>query len=230
MTGPRGARPRPVPESAPKPPMARLSLILDLEGTPCVVVGAGPVAARKARALVAAGARVVVVAPQAGPGIRDLARRGALRWRRKRFSPGDLRHARLVVAATSETLVNRGIGLAAGRRGQFVDVADDPALCTLLMPAVLARGPLQISVSTSGESPALARALRDDLKRSFGAEYASYVRIVGEIRRRLQAGAAGGMGRDRRYRRLLRAPILALLRRGRGAEARRAALRAAELA
>jgi precorrin-2 dehydrogenase len=210
--------------------MAGLPVVLNLEGVPCVVVGAGPVAARKTRALVAAGARVVVIAPRAGPAIRLLARRGALRWRRKRFSPGDLDAARLAVAATSERTVNNAVGLAAGRRGLFVDVADDPGLCTMLMPAVLARGPLQISVSTSGESPALARALRDDLKRSFGREYASYVRILGEMRRRLQAGAGGGIARDRRYRRLLRAPLLDLLRRGRRADARRAALRAAGLA
>ncbi len=209
--------------------MARLPVVLDVEGVRCLVVGAGPVATRKIGALLAAGARVEVVAPRAGERVRALARRGAVRWRRGSYRPGDLRGARLVVAATSDGAVNRAIARAARRRGLFVNVADDPVLGSLMMPAVLSRGPLRIAVSTSGESPALARALRDDLAHAFGAEYASYVRLVGEIRRRLQAAGCGEASMRRRYGRLLRAPLLDLLRRGRRAEARRAALRAAGL-
>ncbi|MFQ5876780.1 MAG: bifunctional precorrin-2 dehydrogenase/sirohydrochlorin ferrochelatase [Acidobacteriota bacterium] len=170
--------------------MPALPVVLDLRGVPCLVVGAGRVASRKIAALVRAGARVRVVAPGAAPRVRTLARRGRLVWVRSRYRRGGLGGARLVVAATSDRGVNREVAREAKRRGRFVNVVDDPDLCSLLFPAVLARGPLLLSVSTSGASPALARALRDELAKRYGPEYGAYVRLVATLRRRLR-GAAG---------------------------------------
>jgi precorrin-2 dehydrogenase/sirohydrochlorin ferrochelatase len=117
----------------------------------------------------------------------------------------------------------------ARRRRILVDVVDAPELGTFSMPAVLSRGPLQIAVATSGESPALARVLKRDLARRFGPEYGPHVRLVGEIRRRLVVEVAGRPERERRSQRLLRAPLLPLIRSGRIDRARRAARLAAGL-
>jgi precorrin-2 dehydrogenase/sirohydrochlorin ferrochelatase len=203
--------------------MAHLPLLLDLEGIRCLVVGAGRIAERKIASLLRAGARVKVVAPRATERIAGLARRRALRWRRGRFRPSDLRGARLVVAVTSDRAINREIARRAARSGAFCNVADDPGRCTLMMPSVVSRGPLQISVSTRGESPAIARAVRYDLARRYGSEYGVYVGMIGALRRRLLTTVVNGAERRRRYRRLLRAPLLTLLRDGRRAEARSAA-------
>ena len=209
--------------------MAALPLFLDLSGISCRVVGAGRVAERRIVALVRAGARVTVVAPRATRRVADLARNGRLVWRREGYRSGGLRGARLVVAATSDARVNRAIALQAGRLGLFCNVADDAKLCTMTVPAVLRRGPLQLAVFTGGESPALARRLRDDLARRYGPEYGTYLRILGSVRRRLLRSVGPGALRTQRYRRLLDAPVLRLLRAGRIAEARRAARCAAGL-
>jgi siroheme synthase-like protein len=145
--------------------MAHLPLVLELEGIRCLVVGAGRIAERKIATLLRAGAGIRVVAPPATERIAALAQRRTLRWRAGPFRPSDLRGVRLVVTATSDRAINRDVARRAAHSGVFCDVADDPDLCTMMMPAVMSRGPLRISVSTGGESPAMARSLRDDLGR-----------------------------------------------------------------
>ncbi len=210
--------------------MSRLPLVLDLGGVACVIVGGGEVAARKARVLAGAGARVTVVAPRAAPALRRLAALRRVRWRRARFRRAHLSGAVLVFAATSDAAVNAAVAREARRRRLWVNVADDPGRGTFLMPAVLARGPLLLAVSTSGESPALAAAVRDDLRRRFARGYGDYVRLIGAVRRRLRRAVPDARERARRQRRVLRAPILRVILRGRLARARRAALDAAGLA
>ncbi len=210
-------------------PVTPLPVLLDLTGLPCVVVGGGRVAERKASALRRAGARVRVVAPEVTPRLRNLARRGSIVWFRKRFANAHLRGAWLAVAATSDAAVNRAVAREGRRRRMLVNVADAPETGSFRMPAVLVRGPLRIAVSTSGESPALARAIRDGIARRHGPEYCAWVRLVGSVRRRLLAGVPDRAERERRARRLLRAPLLRLIRSGRMNEARRAALAAAGL-
>jgi siroheme synthase-like protein len=207
--------------------MSRVPVALELKGVTCLVVGAGRVSDRKVAMLLRAGARVRVVAPDATKRIRSLARSGLLRWTRAIYRPAHLRGSGLVLAATSDPAVNRAVAREARRRGIFVNVADDASLCTLVLAAVLRRGPLVVSVATSGESPAVARALRDDLARHCGPEYGAYVRIIGALRRTLRSAVPDPAERARRYRRLLRVPLLPLLRSGRTREARRAARHAA---
>ena len=207
--------------------MAHLPVVLELEGIRCLVVGAGRVAERKITSLLRAGARVEVVAPRATERITGLARRRILKWRSGPFRASDLRGVRLVVAATSDRAINRDIAQRAARSGAFCNIADDPDRCTLMLPAVMRRGPLRISVSTGGECPAMARALRDDLARRYGSEYGAYLTMIGTLRRRLLETVSDRIERRRRYRRLLRAPLLRLLRDGRRSEARSLARTAA---
>lgn len=204
-----------------------LPVSLNLAGIGCRVVGAGRVAERKIGTLLRAGARVTVIAPRATRRIAELSRRRLLSWRRAAFRPGSLAGARLVFAATSDPAVNRAIAREAARRGLFCNVADAPGLCTMLLPATLKRGSLSLSVATGGESPAFAARLRQELSRRYGPEYGAYVRLIGVVRRRLARVVADRRERERRYRRLMRAPLLRLLRAGRSIEARHAALRAA---
>src|SRR5262249_5240582 len=149
-----------------------------------------------------------VVAPRAAGRVRRLVRLGQVTWRKAAYTPGQLRGARFVVAAASEPRVNSAVARDARRRGGFVDRTAGPRRSTFHMPAVLGRGPLLVSVSTSGESPALARALRDRIARGLAPELGVYIRIVGRERRRLAAEVRDPRERARRYGRLLRAPLL----------------------
>jgi precorrin-2 dehydrogenase / sirohydrochlorin ferrochelatase len=135
-------------------------IFLDLAGKPVVVVGAGKVALRKARGLLEAGARVTVVAPRLEPEFARL----PVKLRRRRFRASDLRGAALVFAATDDRRANRAVALAARRLRIPANIADSRAECDFIVPARITRGHLQIAVSTGGDSPRLAAALRSKIE------------------------------------------------------------------
>ena len=133
-------------------------IFLDLQGRPAVVVGGGRVAARKAAALVEAGARVRVIAPRLVPELQ------AHQVERRSYRPGDLRGAVLAFAATNDRRVNHAVAVEATRRRIPVNVADSLEECTFIVPARVSRGGLEIAVSTGGRSPRLAKQLRRRLE------------------------------------------------------------------
>jgi len=162
---------------------------LDLRGRRCLVVGGGEIGERKARALLDAGADVIVVSPGVTPGLAALATVGALHWRARAFRKVDVRGCTLVIAASGTATVDRAVAAEARRRGALVNVVDRPAQCDVVFPSVLRRGHLQIAISTGGRSPALAREIRRRLESQFGPEYAELVDRVGAERARARASA-----------------------------------------
>lgn len=132
---------------------------LDLTGRRCLVVGGGTVGLEKARGLLAAGAKVTVVAPALEPELRDL----PVDWVEARYASSDLDGYRLVIAATPDRDVNRRVFEDAEARGIFCNVADDPELCSFILPAVHRQGSVAVAVSTGGASPALAQRLRGEI-------------------------------------------------------------------
>ncbi len=168
---------------------------LRLAGCGCLVVGAGSVGLRKARGLVAAGARVTVVAPEACDGVRELARAGALRWEARAFEAGDAEGMALVFAATPDREVNRAVAEEGARRGAWVNVADDPEGSSLHVPAVLRRGPVTVAVGTEGTAPALAGWVRDRI----AAVLPEGLEEMAELARRFRPTGAGAAERARRF-------------------------------
>ena len=157
-------------------------VLLKLAGRTVVVVGGGQVAARKVEGLLASGARVVVVAPRAGETITELAEQGDVGWIVRGFRAADLDEAQLVVAATGDPDLNAVIADAARERNLLVNAVDDPERCDFFLPAVVRRGELVVSVSTSGASPALARELARELGRSLPGSLADYVGLLADAR------------------------------------------------
>ena len=164
-------------------------VLLSLEGRATLVVGGGPVAARKAAALVRCGARVTVVAPELCPAMERLVAGGGAVLARRPFVEADAQGCLVAIAATDDDGVNREVGAAARRRGALVNVVDQPELCDFTAPSVLRRGPLAVAVSTSGASPALARRVRKMIGELLGPEWAVVARALGELRRRLLSDA-----------------------------------------
>jgi len=162
-------------------------LFLKLQKRPCLVVGAGSIAESKIAGLVDTGARVRVVAPEATPQVRAWARLRKIEWRRRIFRPADLRGMFLVVAATPSTALHEKIFRVARRLGVLCNIVDVPRLCDFYYPAVVRRGALQIAISTTGASPALAQRLRKELEGRFGPEYEEWLASVGKAREKLHA-------------------------------------------
>jgi precorrin-2 dehydrogenase/sirohydrochlorin ferrochelatase len=138
-------------------------IFLKLQSVPCLVVGAGKVAARKVGSLLGAAALVTVVSPEAVVEIRDLFREGRIAWRERPYRTGDLEGFRLAIAATGSGEVNRLVFEEAARLGVPVNAVDDPEHSSFFVPAVVRRGPLTLAISTSGAAPYLARRLREHL-------------------------------------------------------------------
>jgi precorrin-2 dehydrogenase/sirohydrochlorin ferrochelatase len=167
-------------------PLPMFPIFLDLAGRLCVVIGAGVVAEQKIRGLVAAGARLRVIAPHATPYIERLARARKLAWQNRKFAAGDLDGALLVVAATNSPATHAKIYREARRRNILCNVVDVPPECDFYYPAVVRRGSLQIAISTSGQSPALAQRLRRHLESQISPKYSRWVAELGRKRRHAQ--------------------------------------------
>ena len=167
--------------------MSLFPVFLKLTGRPCLVVGAGRVGEPKIEGLVAAGATVKVVAPEATDAVAQWARAGKISWQARHFEPSDLSGVFLVVVATSSRELNDSIYREAQRRDVLCNVVDDPPRCDFYYPAVVNRGDLQIAISTNGQSPALAQRLRGELEQQFGPPYEVWVEAVGRERQRLLA-------------------------------------------
>jgi len=162
-------------------------MFLEVAGRPCLVVGGGPIAEGKVTGLVAAGAEVTVISPTLTAGLAEAARAGRISHRRRAYRDGDLVGFTLAFVATGAVAVNVAVAAEGRRRGVLVNAADDPAHCDFILPAVLRRGALAVAVSTGGASPALARAVREELERHLGDDYAALVDVAGEVRRALRA-------------------------------------------
>jgi uroporphyrin-III C-methyltransferase/precorrin-2 dehydrogenase/sirohydrochlorin ferrochelatase len=132
---------------------------LKLTNRPVTVVGGGPVAASKLRALLDAGARVTVVAPD----VTDEIAGSGVAIRRRRFQASDLDGAWLVVAAAPAD-VNRAVALAAAGQRLFVNAVDDPRNASLYLGGVVRRGGVTAAISTDGRAPALAGLIREAIE------------------------------------------------------------------
>jgi precorrin-2 dehydrogenase/sirohydrochlorin ferrochelatase len=166
-------------------------VFLRLDRVAVLVVGAGPVAARKVAGLAAAGAAVRVVAPEISA---DLDRAQVDEIHERPYEPGDLDGVRLVVTATGRPDIDAAVAADATAAGIWVNAADQPADCTFILPAVARNGPLTIAVSTDGESPALARRLRDRAAELLTDAAAT---LAGELgTRRAAVRAVGGSTED----------------------------------
>jgi precorrin-2 dehydrogenase/sirohydrochlorin ferrochelatase len=152
---------------------------LDLRDQLCVVVGGGNVAERKTLDLLRAGARVKVISPGLTSRLQKEKNQGSITHVNRRFRQQDLKGSFLVIAATDSEEENRKV---AGHKGLLLNVVDRPELCTFIVPATLRRGPLQIAVSTSGASPAMARAIRKDMESTYGPQFGKHLNKLKRLR------------------------------------------------
>lgn len=194
---------------------------LKLQNRCCLVIGGGKVAERKVAALLQAGANVTVISPTLTETMGAWVAAGRLAHRAESFSAGNLQGYLLVICATDSPGVNEQAASLAKAAGALVNVADQPELCDFTIPARLLQGDLSITVSTGGQSPALARVLRDELAVRYGKEYADYLDIAARLRQEWQANCGSSRERCQRWSevRQFNPEVLELLRQGRYEEA-----------
>ncbi len=194
---------------------------LDLRGRVCVVVGGGQVAERKSISLFDAGADVIIVSPDLTPALHELAGKGKVLHRKKNFDDSDVSSAFLAVAATDDPAVNESVARACRKADVLVNVATSPDAGTFIVPSLVERGDLLIAVSTCGDSPALARRVREDLERTYGPEYGIFLEKMALLRRRLLAEVGDEEVRRKVFQAVVDSDVLYLLKAGEVHEADR---------
>jgi uroporphyrin-III C-methyltransferase/precorrin-2 dehydrogenase/sirohydrochlorin ferrochelatase len=166
--------------------MDYLPIFIQLRGSPAVVVGGGNVALRKVDLLLKAGARVTVIAPKLHEELRTLAVRGQLNYVAMEFHPHHLDGTSLAIAATDSRDVNAAVSAAAQARRVPINVVDDPELSTFIFPAIIDRSPVVVAVGSSGNSPVLARRVRQQIEALLPARLGALARFVGDRRKDVQ--------------------------------------------
>lgn len=155
---------------------------LDLKDRTCLVIGGGKVAGRKVKTLLPYRARVTVLSPELSPELSLILKKGKISYLADTYRPVYLKERFLVICATGNPGINRRAARDCIERGIPVNTVSDPALCTFFFPALYKNGPLTLTVSTAGKSPALARRLRSRLGKNMDDTYTEFADFLGEIR------------------------------------------------
>jgi precorrin-2 dehydrogenase/sirohydrochlorin ferrochelatase len=195
-------------------------IFLDVRGRKCLVVGGGEVAQRKVRGLLEAGAKVTVVSPDLTPSLLRLAKRKKITYLPRRYRKGDLKDYLLIHGATDDLRTHRLMSAEARKGALLINIADRPALCNFIAPAIVKRGDLILAISTGGASPALAKMLREELEQTFGREYAKALRFLQSLRKELMAGSYSPSERHKILTDLVRSPLVSYFREGKKRELR----------
>lgn len=159
--------------------MDYLPIFIDVKGKKCLVVGGGEVGFRKASLLAQAGASITVVAPELAPAFAGIA---GVKHIAERFNPTHLGEHILIIAATNEEATNESVSKAAKLRHIPVNVVDNPALCTFIVPSILDRSPIVVAFSSGGASPVLIRMLRGKLETMIPHAYSELAKFSARFR------------------------------------------------
>ncbi|WP_189475682.1 siroheme synthase CysG [Parahalioglobus pacificus] len=176
---------------------------LRLRGRHVLLVGGGSVGVRKARLMARAGAQLTVVAPDIVSELELALEEWGGTWRRKRYETADLEGQKLVIAATPDRELNQSIFEEADARNIPVNVVDDPALCTFIVPSIVDRNPITIAINSGGSSPVLARNVRTQIETLVPQGYGRLARWAGQMRERVKAAIGDESGRRHFWEALL---------------------------
>jgi uroporphyrin-III C-methyltransferase / precorrin-2 dehydrogenase / sirohydrochlorin ferrochelatase len=199
-------------------------VFLDLRNKPCLVVGGGEVASRKAGLLLKAGARVSLVSPALCDTAEQMVERGEVLQVPARFGPGHLRGMALVIAATDDAAVNQEVAAAANALHLPVNVVDSPTLCSFIVPSIVDRSPVLVAIGSGGKAPVLARSLRTRLEGLIPQAYGKLAALAGAFREQAKSRFADVESRRRFWERVFEGPIAEMVFSGREAAARHALL------
>jgi precorrin-2 dehydrogenase/sirohydrochlorin ferrochelatase len=187
---------------------------LNIQNRNCLVVGGGGVGTRKVITLLDCGARVTVVSPDPTPRLKKLAAAGSIQLKQRSYRSDDVNKMFLVIGATDDENLNRQVSKDAERVNILCNIADRPEVCNFILPAVVRRGDLAITISTSGKSPALAKRLRRNLEAQFGEEYADFLRLMGAIRDKLLSQAHAPEAHKDLFNQLIDRNLIGLIKAG----------------
>lgn len=189
-------------------------IYLQLKNRKCVVFGGGRVAERKVKTLHRYGASVTVISPDLTPELFRMWINAEIICHYRKYHSGDLKGYFLAISATNDPQINREIYEEAEREKTLINVVDEPENCDFYVPAIVRRGDLQIAISTSGRSPAMAREIRKIMESLFDESYEEALKIVGNIRTHLKEEVDNPVERRRIMDTIVMPQVMASLQNG----------------
>lgn len=166
--------------------MDHMPFFFDVKNRPCLFVGGGVIATRKARLLAKAGARLIVVAPYITEEMQTMVDASHGETHLREYQTTDLDKAEIIICATDNTDVNKQVSVEAQAKKLPVNVVDSPELCSIITPAIVDRSPLMIAISSGGDAPVLTRQMRAKLEVMFPSSYGTLVKMVGAFRHKVK--------------------------------------------
>nr|WP_010130389.1 siroheme synthase CysG [Microbulbifer agarilyticus] len=198
--------------------MRYLPLAFDLKNRPCLIVGGGAIATRKARLLSKAETRLLVVAPDITDELRQLVLASSGEYIVGTYREELLNHAEMVVAATADAEVNAQVSRDARARRLPVNVVDSPEHCTFTFPSIVERGPLAIGISSGGSAPVLTRMLRAQIETLLSPGLGLLAELAGRLRDNVKAALPEPQRKDF-WHWVFNGPVVGQIERGHKAEA-----------
>ncbi len=186
-------------------------IYLQLQGQPCIVIGSNTLAEDKVETLLAAGARVTLIAPKVGARLQAHVESGKVIHLPRRYQPGDLKGAFLVICTNDQTAIKQQVWEEASAARQLVNVVDDTPHCNFIAPSIFRQGDLAIAISTAGKAPALAVRLKERLRKQIGPQYARFLELAGHLRAPLAQHVPDFATRKALWYRLVDSDVLDLL-------------------
>jgi precorrin-2 dehydrogenase/sirohydrochlorin ferrochelatase len=191
---------------------------LNIKNRNCLIVGGGAVGTRKVNALLECGAHIFVVSPDPTSQLLRLASEGSITLYKRAYRSDDLAGMFLVIGATDDERLNRRISKDAEQANILCNIADRPEVCNFILPSIVRRGDLVITISTSGKSPALAKRLRQKLETQFGREYTDFLLLMGAIRKKLLSRAHEPEAHKALFNQLIDSELIELMQAGKKEE------------
>jgi precorrin-2 dehydrogenase/sirohydrochlorin ferrochelatase len=162
---------------------------------------------RKIRTLLRHGASIRLIARDLTDWLHTQHEEGNLAWIETSYDEASLQDAELVFAATSDSTLNRRIAADARRRRIWCNMATDPRLGSFIIPSIVERGSLTIAISTAGQSPAMAKKIREKLEEQFGPEWIFFLELMGSLRNAIQSKTLGSHENQRLFRETANLPL-----------------------
>jgi len=190
--------------------MDHLPIFLNLKNQPCLIVGGGVVAARKADLMLQAGAQVTVLAASLKQEMQSFYQQQKIHWQPQTLNAhnfaqqlAQLPRPKIVICATDDPQLNQAVSQTCRQQHILVNVADQTELCDFILPAIVDRNPITIAVSTGGRSPILARLIKSRLETLIPANYGKLAKLLGHIRHTVKAKIPSPDARKAFWERLL---------------------------
>ncbi len=187
--------------------MKYMPFFFDLNGRDCLFIGGGEIATRKARLLIEAGARLLVVAPYITDEMQQMVKDSGGKCFFRNYQTTDLDKGCLIICATDDSSVNQQVSHQAQDKKIPVNVVDSPDLCSIITPAIVDRSPLMIAITSGGDAPVLARQIRAKLEVMFPSAYGALAQLAGGFRDRVKALISSEEKRLRFWEKVFDGPV-----------------------